>query len=214
MTKPPRVPGKRLFDLIVSAVLVILTSPVTAAAALLVKSTSEGPVLYRARLVGHHGAMFTMYKFRSMYVSAAAGSPTTAKDDPRITPIGRLLRRYKIDELPQLLNVLKGEMSLVGPRPEVSECVALYSEEERLILEVRPGLTDLASVQFIDLASIVGAQGTDGQSAYTVYMEKVFREKNELRLQYAREANWAMDLKILLSTAVKIVGLRRGRSVT
>lgn len=212
MTASPRVPGKRFFDVVVAIIMLGVTSPISAVAAILVRFTSPGPILYRASLIGRHGGMFTMFKFRSMYLQEAGASPTTALDDPRVTPVGRVLRRYKLDELPQLLNVVKGDMSLVGPRPEVPQCVALYSDEQRAILDVRPGLTDLASLQYVDLASVVGAEGTEGQSAYEAYIDTVFEEKNRLRLRYVREASWALDLKILALTPLSILGWRRGRA--
>jgi lipopolysaccharide/colanic/teichoic acid biosynthesis glycosyltransferase len=213
MTAPRRlVPGKRLFDVVVASVLFCVTLPVSSVAAVLVRLTSPGPVLFRASLVGWHGATFTMFKFRSMYVQEGQTSPTTAFNDSRVTPVGRVLRRYKIDELPQLLNVIRGDMSMVGPRPEVPQCVALYTEEERAILDVRPGLTDLASLEFVNLATVVGDEGTDGQSAYATYLDTVFAEKNRLRLRYVREASWSLDLKILARTPLSILGYGRGRT--
>ncbi len=152
--------------------------------------------------------MFTMLKFRTMYTAPPSGgnftaSFTTGLNDPRVTPVGVHLRRYKIDELPQLWNVLRGEMSLVGPRPEVSECVALYTPAEREILSVRPGITDLSSLRFADLASVVG----ESADPHAVFMERVFATKNALRLQYVREASWRLDLSILARTAGAVVGL-------
>ena len=142
---------KRAFDLVVAAVGLIVTGPLFAVIAVIITLDSPGPVFYRGERVGRGGRTFRIFKFRTMVHNAEAlGGPSTADDDPRITRVGRWLRRHKVDELPQLLNVLTGEMSIVGPRPEVSQYAALLSAEERAILSVRPGMTDWASIWDID----------------------------------------------------------------
>jgi lipopolysaccharide/colanic/teichoic acid biosynthesis glycosyltransferase len=139
--------AKRTFDAALAAVGLILASPVLAAIAIAIKTGSKGPLLYKGRRVGLDGVPFEMLKFRTMVVDAdKIGGSSTPEDDPRVTPIGKKLRRYKLDELPQLLNVLKGDMSFVGPRPQVQWAVDLYTPEEREILRVRPGITDEASL--------------------------------------------------------------------
>jgi lipopolysaccharide/colanic/teichoic acid biosynthesis glycosyltransferase len=131
--------------------------------AIAVKRSSAGPVLYRGVRTGRWGVPFEMLKFRTMQVGAEALGTTTHRRDPRITPIGRWLRRYKLDELPQFLNVLRGDMSLVGPRPEVEEHTREYTNEEHAILDVTPGITDLASIRFADLARELGDVGAAGR---------------------------------------------------
>src|SRR3972149_9022096 len=140
---------KRLFDIVFSLLGLMLTTPILLILAILIKREDGVPVFYRGVRVGLHGNPFRIFKFRTMVVNAEKiGGSSTADDDPRITRIGKFLRKYKLDELPQLINVFKGEMSLVGPRPEVQQEVSLYSEEERALLSVRPGITDYASIKF------------------------------------------------------------------
>ena len=135
--------AKRAFDVVLSLVGLVLLSPLLAALGVGIKLNSPGPVFYRGLRAGRHGTPFRIFKFRSMVVNAEKiGGPSSSADDPRITRVGDLLRRYKLDELPQLLNVVKGEMSLVGPRPEVVQEVLLYTDEEKRLLDVRPGMTD------------------------------------------------------------------------
>src|SRR2546425_4482146 len=138
---------KRSFDLIFSLLGLIVLAPVFAAVAVAIKIESAGPVFYRGVRAGRYGKAFRIFKFRTMVEDAEKiGGPSSSADDPRITRVGDLLRRYKLDELPQLLNVVKGEMSLVGPRPEVAQYVAMFSTEEKAILNVPPGITDWASI--------------------------------------------------------------------
>src|SRR5262245_61693486 len=143
---------KRLFDLAASLVGLILFSPVLIVIAVAIKLTSGGPVFYRGVRTGRDGQPFRIFKFSSMVPNAEAmGGPSTAHNDPPFTKIGKFLRQYKLDELPQLFNILKGEMSVVGPRPQVEVYTKLYNEQEKKILTVRPGLTDYASIRFINL---------------------------------------------------------------
>lgn len=198
----PSYPGKRAFDIVVASLGLALMSPVMMLVALAVFVSSGRPVIYRGARVGLGGRPFMILKFRTMRAKSE-GQLTTAYADPRITAIGRTLRRYKVDELPQFVNVLRGEMSLVGPRPEFQHWVDRYSAEQRkLILSVRPGITDLASVEFFDLASVVGETDADD-----VYEARVFARKNALRCEYVREMGWRTDLRILART-VKL-GLTR-----
>src|SRR5215467_8865658 len=140
---------KRLFDLLSAGVGLLVLVPVLVAVAVAIKMESAGPVFYRGLRVGRYGRPFRIFKFRTMVMNAEAlGSASTPEDDARITRVGRVLRKVKVDELPQLLNVLRGEMSLVGPRPQVPWAVEQYTPEERTILKVRPGITDPASVRF------------------------------------------------------------------
>src|SRR5438552_2122313 len=140
---------KHTFDVAVALIALVLLAPVFMLLGLLVKLGSQGPILYRATRVGWHARPFVLYKFRTMVDGAdQLGAGITAQGDMRVTPIGRWLRRTKLDELPQLLNVLKGDMSLVGPRPEDPRYVALYTPEQRRVLSVRPGMTSLASIRY------------------------------------------------------------------
>lgn len=187
---------KRMLDLMLAVCGLLALWPVLAACAVAVKIDSPGPVFYRGVRTGRYGRPFRIWKFRSMVIDAEArGGTTTGDEDPRITRVGRVLRRYKLDELPQLWNVLWGEMSFVGPRPEVAEYTDGYSAEERRILDVRPGITDLSSIEFRDLQSHVGARDPD-----EVYRREILPRKNRLRLQYVERQSLALDLSILLRT--------------
>jgi lipopolysaccharide/colanic/teichoic acid biosynthesis glycosyltransferase len=186
---------KRLIDICISMVAIVAALPVLAVISLAILVDSGRPVLYRGTRVGWHGRDFTLLKFRTMNVGDA-GPTSTAADDPRITPVGRVLRTYKLDELPQLINVLRGEMSLVGPRPQVRWAVDLYSAEELAILSVRPGLTDEASIEFRHEAELLrGSREPD-----RTYMEIIHPRKMELSLRYVREQNLLKDAAILLRT--------------
>jgi len=193
---------KRLFDTIFSVIGLIITFPILLFFALLIKLNSKGPVFYRGKRVGRSGNLFKMYKFRTMVVDAEKlGGPSTADDDPRITKTGRLLRKYKLDELPQLINVLKGEMSFVGPRPEVQHYVDMFTEEEKAILSVRPGITDWASLWNPDEGAIL-AGSSDPEKTY---MEKIRPQKIKLQMKYVREQSFWSDLKIIFLTLKAIV---------
>lgn len=193
---------KRVIDLLVSGVGLIVLSPLLAALALWIKLDSRGPVFHRGLRVGQYETRFRMIKFRSMVQNAhLIGGTSTPEDDPRITRAGKLLRRYKLDELPQLLNVLKGEMSLVGPRPQVPWAVDLYTPEEKTVLRVKPGITDYASLRFRDEGEILrGSTNPDKD-----YLEKIHPEKMRLSLEYARTHSTWMDCKILASTVAAVV---------
>jgi lipopolysaccharide/colanic/teichoic acid biosynthesis glycosyltransferase len=198
---------KRLFDVVVASVGLMLLWPVLVLCALLIKGEDGGPVFFRGIRVGHHGKPFRIAKFRTMVVNAdKIGGPSTADDDPRITRIGRVLRKYKLDELPQLINVWTGEMSIVGPRPEVEAEVRLYTAEERLLLSVRPGMTDHASIRFHNEGEIL--QGSP--DPHQTYREKIRPEKMRLGLAYVRHHSLWVDLGIILET-LKTIGQRGAR---
>jgi lipopolysaccharide/colanic/teichoic acid biosynthesis glycosyltransferase/SAM-dependent methyltransferase len=189
--------AKRLFDLLVSGAGLIIISPLLLLVAALIKATSPGPVFYRGERVGRFGRPFWIYKFRTMVVDAEKlGGPSTSDQDPRITRVGRFLRKTKLDELPQLINVLKGEMSLVGPRPEVRQYVDMYTSEERALLQLRPGITDWASIWNSDEGAIL-ADADDPDKAYE---ELIRPTKLRLQLAYARQHSLWIDLKILCNT--------------
>lgn len=188
---------KRAFDAAFSAVAMVILSPLLLVLAVAVKLSSPGPCFYRGLRIGWHGTPFKIIKFRSMIANAEhVGGPCTASDDPRITPAGRFLRRYKLDELPQLFNVLKGDMSIVGPRPEVAEYVSLYTPEEREILSVRPGITDWATLWNPDEeAALAGAANPE-----KVYRDDIRPEKLRLQLKYVRNHSFRTDMGIVART--------------
>ena len=192
--------SKRLLDIVVSAVLLLVLAPVLAALAIWIRLASPGPILYRGRRVGLGGVPFDMLKFRSMVVNAdKIGASSTADDDPRITRPGKVMRKFKLDELPQFINVLRGDMSLVGPRPQVQWCVDLYTPEERRILNVRPGITDWASMSYDEGEVLKGSTDPDGD-----YMRIIHPTKMRLGLYYVDHGSFLVDLKILLATALAI----------
>jgi len=193
---------KRLFDILASAAALIVLAPLLGALAILIKGYDGGPVLYAGRRVGQNGKPFGMYKFRSMVLNAdRIGGSSTPDDDPRITPIGRFLRRYKLDELPQLINVLKGEMSIVGPRPQVQWAVDLYTPEQRQVLSVPPGITDYASVRFPNEGEILKGSADPDRD----YMEKIHPEKMRLSLEYVRSRSLRTDLQVIAQTFLAIL---------
>ena len=187
---------KHAFDLLASALGLIILSPLFILIAVAIRLTSPGPILHQARRVGQGGREFTLYKFRSMIVGADQRGPgITAAGDPRVTPVGGVLRRTKLDELPQLINVLRGDMSLVGPRPEDPRYVALYTPEQRRILALRPGITSMASLAYRNEEQILA-----GEDWERVYVEQIMPAKLAIDLEYARRANLARDISLILKT--------------
>ncbi len=194
---------KRAFDIILSFFGIVLLSPVFLALTLWVKLGSKGPVFYRGERVGLLGRDFRIFKYRSMVVNAdKIGGSSTGEDDPRVTAAGRFLRKYKLDELPQLFNVLFGDMSLVGPRPQVRWAVELYSEEEKALLTVRPGITDYASLVFRNEGEILKGS-TDPDKDYLI---KIAPGKIRLGLEYVRNHSVLTDCKIILATLGALAG--------
>jgi len=200
---------KRLLDVGLSLLGLILLSPLLGAVALWIKLDSPGPVFYRGVRVGRFGRPFRIYKFRTMVANAELlGPPSTAADDPRITRVGRILRRFNLDELPQFINVLKGDMSIVGPRPEVPEVIALLpAEEKQLILSVRPGITDLATIWIRN----EGERLRGSADPHRKYLEEIWPEKRRLQLEYIRNQSLWTDLKIIVLT-LKVHLIERFRS--
>ncbi len=191
---------KRSFDIVFALIGIVAFSPLMLAITGLMKATQKGPALYLGKRTGRHGKPFLIYKFRSMVTDAETiGGTTTGKNDPRVTKLGSFLRRFKLDELPQFFNVLKGDMSFVGPRPEVAEYTDNYTQEEARILSVRPGITDLASLEFNDLQSAVGIGDPD-----STFREDILPRKNQLRLQYVDERSLPGDLSILFRTVAVV----------
>ena len=193
--------AKRILDFGLAALLFIVLSPLLSVIALCVKLTSPGPILHRAGRIGLDGRLFQLLKFRTMVVNAAAIGPgITAAADPRVTPFGRLLRRTKLDELPQLWNVLRGEMSLVGPRPEDPRFVALYNAEQRIVLSVPPGITGEAQLAFRNEESMLA--GKDPEQAY---LSELLPLKLRIDAEYVRTRSLGRDALILARTIVALM---------
>jgi len=184
----------------------VILSPLFFLAWIRIKRDSDGPVIYQATRIGLRGRPFTMYKFRTMVADAdRIGGPSTSEDDPRLTRAGAMLRRYKLDELPQLVNVIKGDMSFVGPRPDVPTEVAKYTAEERLLLTVRPGITDWASLRFHNEGQILRGY----EDPHAAYLQLIRPEKVRLGLEYVEHGTFKTDLAILLRTLALLLPGRR-----
>jgi len=193
---------KRAFDISSSLIGLVCLSPIIFLSAGLIRLNSSGPLFYRGLRVGRYGKTFRIFKFRTMVVDAESrGASSTSDDDPRITRIGKLLRKYKLDELPQLINVLRGDMSIVGPRPEVKKFTDLFSAEESTILTVRPGITDWASLWNPDEGVLLQGSLDPDQD----YLEKIRPEKVRLQLKYVRERSFWTDLRIIFQTLQVVV---------
>lgn len=191
--------GKRLFDLCCSSLVLIVFLPVLLILGLLVKLTSSGPVLFRQARVGKDGKEFNLLKFRTMiHNRGQAGPSITRKGDGRVTALGRVLRKGKLDELPQFINVVLGEMSLVGPRPDLADFWAALSTEQRRVLCLLPGITGQASLQFRDEETMLCRVPTEQLTTY--YVTSVLPEKVRLDWEYAQRATFSSDFKILLDT--------------
>jgi lipopolysaccharide/colanic/teichoic acid biosynthesis glycosyltransferase len=193
---------KRLFDLFFSLIAIMFLLPIVIIVAVIIKIQSSGSIFYKGIRTGKHGKLFFMYKFRTMFVGQEkTGGDTTALNDPRITRVGAFLRKYKIDEIPQFINVIKGEMSIVGPRPELPYYTDKYTEEERIILSVKPGITDFSSVELRYLDKLVGTQDVD-----KVFEEKILPLKNKLRIKYVKVQSFMTDIFIIFNTLLAIGG--------
>ena len=186
---------KRVLDFVLALVLLIPCLVVMIPIAIAVKLTSEGPVFYTAPRGGYHNKPFSILKFRTMVVGADKGSSTTAYNDPRVTKVGRILRKSKLDELPQLFNILRGEMSFIGPRPEVLYYTKQYREDQQCILWVRPGISDPSSIKLISLDELVGHDDPEG-----TYETKILDGKNQMRVEYAQNQSFWLDAKVFAQT--------------
>lgn len=191
---------KRLMDILASGLGLILLSPILIIICILIKVSSEGPIFFKQVRVGKNMKNFEILKFRTMVPNAEKlGKQITIGEDKRITSVGKVLRKYKLDELPQLFNVFKGDMSLVGPRPEVPKYVKLYSEEQRKVLDVKPGITDLASLRYKDENDILGK--VDNPEEY--YITVIMKDKLELNLEYIEKNNILIDIYLIIKTIIK-----------
>jgi lipopolysaccharide/colanic/teichoic acid biosynthesis glycosyltransferase len=192
---------KRIFDIVASAGGLVIVSPILLFAAAAIKLESRGPVFFTQERIGRNFRRFRILKFRSMTPSAGHSPQITARGDRRVTSVGKVLRKSKFDELPQLFNVLRGDMSLVGPRPEVPQYVDLFRSDYEEILTYRPGITDLASILYVDEESVLAAAA----DAEREYLERVLPEKIRLGKEYVRRSSLLLDLKIITATVLRIV---------
>jgi lipopolysaccharide/colanic/teichoic acid biosynthesis glycosyltransferase len=199
---------KRAFDLFISLLALALLSPLLMAIAIAVWFEDGAPIFYRGVRIGRGGIPFTIWKFRTMCLGAESWGPSsTSADDPRLTRMGRALREWKLDELPQLFNVVGGQMSLVGPRPQVPWAVARYGAREDALLRVRPGITDYASIVFADESEILrGSKDPD-----RCYLEKIAPEKIRLGLEYVENRSLSLDVRIIAATLCRLGGISYSR---
>jgi lipopolysaccharide/colanic/teichoic acid biosynthesis glycosyltransferase len=194
---------KRIVDFIVALLVLIVFLPVGILIALAIVLESKGGVFYRQERVGQHGKPFKLWKFRTMRINAdKLGKLTVGMRDPRITRVGYFIRKTKLDEFPQFINVLMGEMSIVGPRPEVQEYVDLYSDEQRSILAVKPGITDYASLEYFKENELLG----QSENPRETYIQEIMPAKIELNKKYLANPTLGQDLKIMWLTFMKIIG--------
>lgn len=195
---------KRIFDIIFSFLGLVFTSPVILVLAILIKKESAGPAFYLGDRVGKDGRIFRMYKFRSMVMDAdKIGGPSTAADDPRLLKTGKFMKKYQLDELPQFINILKGDMSFVGPRPEVPSEVATYDEEtKKIILSVKPGLTDLATLENVHEGEILRGS----KDPHKTYQQLIKPMKLKLAREYVLKRSFLLDMKIILKTIKTAIG--------
>ena len=196
--------AKRSLDLVLSIFGLIVFSPLLLIIAVVLLFSLGWPVLYSPQRAGRSNTLFTMRKFRSMKIAEGPVSHHSGDDDPRVTTVGRWIRKFKLDELPQLWNIVKGEMSFVGPRPESPDYTKLYTDEQKAILELRPGITDFASIEFADLGSLL-----EGDDPDKLYFEKVWDRKMELRMKYVRERSFWIDTKLIFLTFAAIFSRKK-----
>jgi lipopolysaccharide/colanic/teichoic acid biosynthesis glycosyltransferase len=193
-------PSKRAFDLVCASIGAVVLVPVFLVIAVLIKREDGGPVFYRPIRIGQRGRRFRLWKFRTMRAGAdREGIGLTVGDDERVTVVGRTLRRHKLDELPQILNVLAGDMSLVGPRPEDPRYVAMYTPEQRRVLELVPGITDPASIRYADESAVLGAVDDPERE----YVERIMPEKIAMNLSYAQRAGLTSDVGVVIRTLAR-----------
>ncbi len=193
--------SKRIFDVVSSLIALVLFSPLIIIISLWIAIDSRGGVFYKQIRVGKNQKEFGLYKFRSMRPNSDKAGQITVGNDSRVTKVGRFIRKFKIDEVPQLINILKGDMSVVGPRPEVPKYVNMYSAEQLKVLSVLPGLTDYASIEYLDEQKILGA----AEDPDKAYIEEVMPAKLKLNLKYISDRGFWLDIKLIFRTLRKIV---------
>ena len=193
---------KRIFDVIISLLAIVVALPLWLAVAIAIRLDSPGPIFHRAKRIGKDGDLFTLYKFRTMVTDASRRGPgITWQDDPRITRVGRLLRKLKIDEMPQLINVLKGEISIVGPRPEDPRYIAHYTPEQRRVLSVRPGMASPAFIRYRHEEQLLATAGDDVEH---VYLTQILPDKLRMDLEYIEQQSFLFDLAVLVQAAFSL----------
>jgi lipopolysaccharide/colanic/teichoic acid biosynthesis glycosyltransferase len=193
---------KRIFDFVVSLVVILIALPLWLAVSIAIKLDAPGPVFHRATRIGKGGKPFTLYKFRTMVADAATQGPgITQQADPRITRLGRFLRRLKLDEMPQLINVLKGEISIVGPRPEDPRYVAHYTPEQRRVLGVRPGMASPAFIKYRHEEEVLATAGDDTEK---IYLTQILPDKLRMDLEYIEQQSFIYDLAVLAQAALSL----------
>ena len=192
---------KRLFDILSSLIVLLLCLPFLIIISIIISIESRGGVIFSQVRVGKDGREFKLYKLRSMRMNTEKSRQLTVGADARITRTGRFIRKFKLDELPQLINIIIGDMSVVGPRPEVPKYVALYTAEQRKVLSVRPGLTDYASIQYINESEVLG----ESEDPEKTYIAEVMPAKLKLNLKYVEEQSFATDLKLIFKTIGRIL---------
>ncbi|UTW67310.1 sugar transferase [bacterium SCSIO 12643] len=192
---------KRLFDIVSSLTVLLLLFPVTLMISILIVIDSKGGIFYMQKRVGKDGKEFGLYKFRTMRPDSDKVKITVGDRDPRVTNIGYYLRKYKLDELPQLINILVGEMSVIGPRPEVKQYVDLYTTEQLKVLSVKPGLSDLATLEYVNESEIL-AQSDNPEETY---IHEIMPDKLALNLKYIENQSFLLDMKIIFKTLLRII---------
>jgi lipopolysaccharide/colanic/teichoic acid biosynthesis glycosyltransferase len=203
--------AKRAFDVVVSSLVILIALPLWAVVGVAITVDSAGPVFYRGERVGKDGERFRIYKFRTMVAEADREGPgITTGEDGRITRVGRFLRKMKIDEMPQLINVLKGEMSIMGPRPEDPRYVARYTPRQREVLRVRPGMASPAFIKYRHEEEILEAAGEDWEA---VYVERVLPDKLEMDLEYVERQSLGYDLGIFAEAALSLFSSSNGTQI-
>lgn len=192
--------AKRIFDIISSLIGLVLFSPFFIIIALWIALDSKGGVFYKQIRVGKYGKHFKLLKFRSMRPNSDKAGQLTVGNDNRVTSVGKFIRKTKLDEIPQLFNVIAGDMSIVGPRPEVPKYVDLYNDEQKKALSVRPGLTDYASIEYLDEQELLGKSDNPEET----YIQEIMPAKLSLNLKYIEDRNFFLDLKLIFKTVFKI----------
>jgi lipopolysaccharide/colanic/teichoic acid biosynthesis glycosyltransferase len=197
---------KRLLDIIVASIALLILFPFMLIICLCIVLESKGGIFYKQKRVGKNKKLFNLYKFRSMKKNAdKEGLLTVGGKDPRVTRVGYFLRKSKMDELPQLINIIKGDMSIVGPRPEVPKYVALYDENQQRVLTVRPGLTDLASIKYIDENALL----EKAENPEEFYIQKIMPDKLHLNLEYIDNKSFAKDFRIIFQTLIRLFNRKK-----
>jgi lipopolysaccharide/colanic/teichoic acid biosynthesis glycosyltransferase len=193
---------KRAFDFLFSLFILVLFFPIGLVISILILFSSRGGIFYMQERIGRQGMPFKLYKFRSMRVDAdRSGKLTVGMKDPRITGVGIFIRKYKLDEFPQFINVLRGEMSIVGPRPEVREFVAFYSDSQKKVLDVKPGITDYASIEYFNENELLAASDNPKKT----YIEDIMPDKIKINQKYLANPSLSHDLKIIFKTIVRLL---------